>query len=62
MVVANPDAGVNRDDEQRGGRSADLIKRAAATAAVAWTAPLIIDSLHRPRFLSPTLDREHTFA
>jgi hypothetical protein len=36
------------DNEQRGVDRRTLIKRAAATGAVAWTAPLIIDSLTSP--------------
>jgi hypothetical protein len=35
-------------DQQRGIDRRTLIKRAAATGAVAWTAPLIIDSLTSP--------------
>jgi hypothetical protein len=37
-----------QDDEQRGVDRRTLIKRVAATGAVAWTAPLIIDSLTSP--------------
>jgi hypothetical protein len=37
-----------QDNEQRGVDRRTLIKRAAATGAVAWTAPLIIDSLTSP--------------
>jgi hypothetical protein len=37
-----------QDDEQRGIDRRTLIKRAAATGAVAWTAPVIIQSLTSP--------------
>jgi hypothetical protein len=37
-----------QDNEQRGVDRRTFIKRAAATGTVAWTAPLIIDSLTSP--------------
>jgi hypothetical protein len=37
-----------QDDEQRGIDRRTLIKRAAATGAVAWTAPVVIQSLTSP--------------
>jgi hypothetical protein len=42
-------SGVDVPDERQGGISRrTLIRRAAATGAVAWTAPMIIDSLASP--------------